>query len=251
VDVFADPEIYPSNLDREDVETKVVIITSSADACGGDLAALQREAEGIGVQLDFQVIGFQVDDKAQEDLRDLAWSVNGESVFVETVDELDQVLDAINVDAFRDDTNALTELVNRVSSPIGDAFSAYIDAVNAQIAEEPVEEHLAAARVAIAAARSELAVTEPQYAAMKKPEAPAEYQELWELDGTLRKIQEQQSDVVEQLIELVAAGQSPLDEGSGAEQLDQRFRDLSDELQEGNRRFRELQDQFIDSLTAA
>ncbi len=250
VDVFADPTIYPSNVDREHVATKVVVITSSSDGCGGDLAALQKEAEGIGVQLDFQVIGFRVDDETQDELRTLAQSVNGESLFADTGDELDQILDDINIDAFRDDTNILTDLINQVSAPINDAFSAYIDAVNAQLAGEPFEDDVAAARTAAAEARNELEVTAAQYEAMEKPDAPDAYREMWQLDGTLRTIQEDQTAVVEQLIDLIESGQSPIEEDSDAARLDETFRTLSQELREGNRVFRELQDEFLESLTS-
>lgn len=249
VDVFSNPEIYPPNLERQHVQTRVVVITSSADGCdGGDLSQVEEEAAKLGIDLEFKWIGFDVDGQVEDELISLAADVGGDLVIADTGEEVRRILDEINIAAFRDDTNALTDLINRVSGPINEAFSSYIAAVNAHARGNPIEGELAAARDALEEAVAEMEATEAQYLALENPGAPDAYREMWNLDGTLREIQVTQTGQVRELIALLESGESPIDDEGEAVAIDDRFRELADELRDGNRQFRALQDQFIDSL---
>jgi von Willebrand factor type A domain len=254
VDDFSNPELFPDGVDPEKLENRIIVITGSGDTCKGDLARLEEQVERSpsNVELEYAFIGLGIEEvSSQAELEELAATVGAEALFAQSADDLDRLLDEIVYDGYFDDVNELTNLVNEVGEFIfGDdaAAGAYLDAVDAQRANESPAAAVREVHKDIASARQTLEKTENHFQALEKPLGPGAYRELWEIDVGQRDIQHEQLARIEELVSMLERDGKTLDDGGEPLRLWQEFESERERYHRRNTDFDEKAGAFLDSV---
>jgi len=252
---FNDPDLYPEGVEPDSLQNRIVVITGSGDACGGDLAELDAELRDspAGIKLDYTFIGFDVaDEEAREELRQLATKVGGEAIFAETADDLDRVLDGLVYDAYLGEVNGLTDLVNDASDFVfgsDAAEGAYVEAVAALERGVAFSTEVENVRTRVEEARAEMERTEPLFQALQKPQGPDRYRALWNIDVIQRDILREEIERIDELASILESDRKTFSDDGRAQELWKKFEAEKERFGSRNDEFEQKAGSFLDSFS--
>jgi hypothetical protein len=252
---FNDPSLYPEDVAPDSLQNRIVVITGSSDACGGDLTGLDTELRDspAGITLDYTFIGFDVgDEEARDELRQLATKVGADAVFAETADDLERVLDGLAYDAYLGEINGLTDLVNDVRGFVfgGDGVEgAYVEAAEALGSGANFSTKVKRLRTRIEQALAEMERTEPLFQALRKPHGPDEYQALWDIDVAQRDLLREEIERMDELTSILESDHKTFRDGGRATELWENFQHEQGPFVDRNDEFEQKADLFLGSLS--
>ncbi|MDR7275297.1 VWA domain-containing protein [Catenuloplanes atrovinosus] len=123
----------PFAQDAKQVNRIVVVARQGEDGCDADTAFVQREIsdriEAAGLEIEFRVIGYRVEDDQQDQLARLAAGSGApEPMFVETATDLDAALDWFtNVEPVLRNAKAVVDVLNPTVTTVNEAVAATMD----------------------------------------------------------------------------------------------------------------------------